>query len=98
MTAKIIVGYVGKTLGDGMGVDKHGTTSRRELTTFDGVVLGTCFLSKKWPMRRSYRGSHMYQIYAHINGRDYTGRGFGEGMSVVLRETAESKRKHLTTD
>jgi len=95
MTAKIIVGYVGKPIKDGMATD---SLSRRELTTFDGVVLGTCFLSKGWSMPRSFTGSTMYQIYARINGRDYTGRGFGENMSVVLRETAESKRQHLTTD
>lgn len=30
---------------------------------------------------------------ARIAGREYTGRGFGEGMCVSLRETAASKRK-----
>jgi hypothetical protein len=86
----MLVAYVGKTIGDGMGLDKHGPTSRRELTDWHGNKLGTCFLSSSWPVR-SYIGSRMYQIYARVNGVDYTGRGFGEGMSVVLRPCAKQK-------
>jgi hypothetical protein len=82
--------YVGKTLGDGMGCDRHGPTSRRALTTFLGTKVGTCALSSSWRVN-SYVGSRMYQIYARINGVDYTGRGFGEGMSVNLRKCAKQK-------
>ncbi len=89
MTAQIIA-YVGATLGDGMGVERHGPTSRRTLTDWHGRKLGTCFLGRGWPIR-SYIGDRMFQIYATIAGREYTGRGFGESMSVVLRETAASK-------
>lgn len=52
-----------------------------------------CFLSTSWRVN-SYIGTHMFQIYARVEGRDYTGRGFGEGMCVNLRETAESARKN----
>lgn len=79
-----IVAYVGKTLGDGMGVERHGSTSRRALTDWQGNQIGTCYLSSSWRIH-SYLGSHMHQIYARIDGRDYTGRGLGEGMAVVLR-------------
>lgn len=61
------------------------------ITTWDGKALGKCSLGKGWPVR-SYLGKRMYQIYATIDGKQYTGRGFGAGMSVVLRETANSKR------
>lgn len=83
-----LIAYVGKTLGDGMGVDRHDSTSRRELTDWSGTKIGVCALSSKWPVR-SYVGSHMYQIYATVNGVEYTGRGFGEGMSVALRPLAK---------
>ena len=81
--------YVGKTLGDGMGVARHGATSRRELTDWHGNVIGTCFLSSSWRVR-SYIGDRMYQIYATINNTTYTGRGFGEGMVVNLRRTTNA--------
>jgi len=84
------VAYVGKTLGDGMGVDRHGPTSRRALTDWHGNQIGTCALTSSWRVR-SYIGCRMYQIYATINGVDYTGRGFGEGMSVVLRRCAKQR-------
>ena len=84
--------YVGKPLGDGMGVDRFGPTSRRALTDWHGNQIGVCFLHKAWRVN-SYLGTHMHQIYATVDGRKYTGRGFGEGMCVSLRETADSKRK-----
>lgn len=40
----------------------------------------------------SYIGLHMSQFYARIGGREYTGRGFGEGLCIRLRETAASAR------
>src|SRR5512146_3423085 len=89
MTDKIVA-YIGKPCGDGIGVDRFGSTSRRYLTQWDGTKFGYCSLSKGWPVR-SYVGSRMYQVHAQIGSRFYTGRSFGEGMAVVLRETAESK-------
>ena len=86
-----LIAYVGNTVGDGMGVERNGSFSRRELTDWHGEKLGACYLGRGWPVQ-SYIGSRMFQIYATVNGKEYTGRGFGEGMSVVLRETAASKR------
>lgn len=90
MTERII-GYVGATLGDGGGCDPHGPRSRRKLETWDGRQIGTCYLSSSWRVH-SYIGDRMYQIYARIDGRDYTGRGFGETMAVVLRPCATKRR------
>jgi hypothetical protein len=82
-----LVAYVGKTLGDGMGVERHGSTSRRELTDWHGNKIGTCAFTSSWRVR-SYIGSYMHQIHATVNGTQYTGRGFGEGMAVRLRLVA----------
>lgn len=79
-----IIAYVGAKLGDGMGCDRHGPTSRRALTNWLGTKIGTCYLSSSWPVRTRI-GSRMYQIWATVNGVAYTGRGFGEGMIVRLR-------------
>ena len=62
------------------------------VTTWAGNRIGTATISAKWRVR-SFMGSHMFQFYARIADREYTGRGFGEGMCVSLRETAASKRK-----
>lgn len=78
------VAYVGPKLGDAMGCDKWSDGSRRALNDWDGTRIGTCFLSSSWWVN-SCIGSRMWQIYATVNGADYTGRGFGEGMSVNLR-------------
>jgi len=86
------VAFVGKKLGDGMGTDRFGETSRHELTLWTGERIGTCALGRGWPVR-SYIGPRMYQIYATVNGVEYTGRGFGEGMAVVLRPCAKQKGK-----
>ena len=88
----MLTAYVGKKLGDGMGVDRFGETSRRELIDGHGAKIGTCAIGKGWRINSAY-GTHMYVIYATVEGREYHGRGFGEGMSVCLRETAESRRK-----
>ena len=91
-----IIAYIGKSCGDGMDLDKEGPTSRRHLTDWHGNHIGTCFLSSSWPIR-SYIGSRMYQVYAKINGREYKGRSFGEGMSIKLYETAHSIRTNAKT-
>jgi hypothetical protein len=90
-TPERFVAYVGDSLNDGMGLDRS-YRSRRALNVWTGLPIGTCFLSSSWKVN-SYIGDRMYQIYATVNGRQFTGRGFGQGMAVVLRETAASKRK-----
>lgn len=85
------VAYVGKAKRNGMGVDRIVGQSY-SLTTWTGDELGNATLCSSWSVN-SYAGSRMYQIYAWMSGREYTGRGFGAGMAVVLRETAASRRK-----
>lgn len=79
-------GYVGKVDGTEYG------SKRRALTGWTGAKIGTIVLGPSWRVN-SYVGSRMYQAYATMAGREYTGRTFGEGMCVCLRETAASKRK-----
>lgn len=61
------------------------------VTVWTGREIGRAFVRSKWRVR-SFIGSHMHQFEARINGRVFTGRSFGEGMAIVLRETAASKR------
>jgi hypothetical protein len=82
--------YVGEKLGDAPGCDKFSNSSRRALKTWLGTQIGTCFLSSSWPVN-SYVGSRMWQIYAIVNGVDYTGRGFGEGMSCNFRRCKQGR-------
>lgn len=49
------------------------------LCDWSGNQIGRWRAVAWWPVR-SYLGSTMYQIEAVIDGRTYTGRGFGEGM------------------
>lgn len=49
------------------------------LCSWGGDMIGRWRATASWPVR-SYMGSRMYQIEAVIDGRTYTGRGFGEGM------------------
>lgn len=65
VTNERAVAYVGKGM--------------RELTDWEGNVIGTCVITASWPIR-SYVSNRMYQIRAHIGGRFYTGRSAGEGM------------------
>ena len=90
VTADYVVAYVGKLLGDRVGIDAP--TGRRALTDWHGNRIGDCALGDGWRVE-SYMGNRMYQIYALIQGRAYTGRGFGEGMSVFMRPTADQRRK-----
>lgn len=86
-----IVAYIGKPNRNGMGVDRvMGQTY--PVTTWTGLPLGFATKGATWRVN-SYVGTHMSQFYARIGGREYTGRGFGEGCAIVLRLTAESKRK-----
>ncbi|HRP25356.1 hypothetical protein [Thauera sp.] len=83
-TPESFVAYVGKWGGTQAAFG-------RDLTTWAGDVIGTVTLRTSWRVN-SYVGSRMYQAYARVGGREFTGRTFGEGMAVVLRETAASKR------
>lgn len=85
-----IVAYIGKPKGNGIGVDRVLGQSWH-VTDWQGNVLGNATKGATWRVQ-SYVGTYMSQWYARINGREYTGRGFGEGMSVVLRETAASRK------
>lgn len=69
------------------------SSDARSVTVWTGLPIGTCRAVSSWPTPRSCIGSRMYQFHATIGGRDYTGRGYGEGMCIALRETAASKRK-----
>lgn len=91
MKTQPIIAYVGDKIGDGMGVNRYGSTSRNHLTDWHGEIIGQCSLASSWRVN-SYIGSYMHQVYATIKEREYTGRGFGRGMSVVLRPTASQKR------
>lgn len=62
------------------------------VTVWTGVDIGRARETSSWRVN-SYVGSRMYQFEARIAGRTYTGRGFGDGMCIVLRETAKSKRE-----
>jgi hypothetical protein len=64
----------------------------KSIMTWTGDSLGSCHLGAGWRVR-SFTGSRMFQATAWVNGREFTGRKFGPGMYVSLRETARSKRK-----
>lgn len=61
------------------------------LQTWRGTWLGVVRLGCSWPVR-SHFGPRMYQAEVRAFGRTYTGRTFGKGMAIRLRETAASKR------
>lgn len=82
--------YIGTPKRNGMGIDRV-VGQTYPVTTWPGNVLGYATRGSSWRVN-SYLGSHMHQFYAKIAGREYTGRGFGEGMCIRLRETAASKR------
>jgi len=49
------------------------------LKAWDGTVIGAARSVASWPIR-SWIGSHMHQVECVVEGRTYTGRGFGSGM------------------
>lgn len=61
-------------------------SSNHYVTTWTGDIVGTCYLGAGWRVH-SYVGSRMYQATAWIAGKEFTGRTFGKGMCVSLRET-----------
>jgi hypothetical protein len=62
------------------------------VTVWTGIELGRAYVTSSWRIN-SPLSSRMYQYAATIAGREYTGRGMGEGMFVSLRLTAEAKRR-----
>lgn len=85
--------YIGDNEPNGMGIDRQLGRSY-PVIVWNGEPIGRATIGSKWPVC-SHWGTHMCQIYARINGREYTGRGFGVGCIVRLRETAESKRGRI---
>lgn len=63
------------------GSDDRNTYS---VTVWTGLAIGTAKETSRWRVN-SLIGSHMRQYHARIGRNVYTGRGFGEGMSIVLR-------------
>lgn len=76
----VIIAYIGNRIGQSYPV-----------TVWTGLEIGTATRGAQWRVN-SCIGTQMAQFYARVGGREYTGRGFGSGMCIKLRETAESKR------
>lgn len=75
-TDKRIVAYVGKKVGDGIGVDRYGETSRNYVTDWHGNQIGYCMLKHRgW----GFGGSKLYSIHGQIGSRSVYGVGLGEG-------------------
>lgn len=90
-TPETIYAYVGTPNRNGMGLDRtYGQTYPVQVWT--GLPIGYATKGKSWRIHGSAWGTHMSMFYARINGREYQGRGFGEGICITLRETAASKR------
>jgi len=83
-----IIAYIGKPIGDGMGVNRYGSTSRRHLTDWHGNIIGKCYFSSSWKIN-SYISDSMHQVYATVDGITYTGRSCGEGMAFKGKRTAK---------
>src|SRR2546422_11649344 len=52
----------------------------KQLTKWDGTVIGTYRLASSWLTPSSCYSSRMFQVYATVNGITYTGRSAGEGI------------------
>ena len=85
------VAFIGKPDNNGLGCDRV-VGQTYAVTDWHGHRFCSATKGSTWPVN-SRIGSHMSQWYTRHNGREYTGRGFGEGMSIVFRETAASKRQ-----
>jgi hypothetical protein len=84
VTDDYIIAYVGKHNADDYAPEHCGPHYLRDLTDWHGNRIGGCYLSSSWRVR-SFMGDYMYQIYATVNGKRYTGRGMGAGMMCRLR-------------
>ncbi len=83
-----IFAYIGVGKKNGIGCDRIVGQSYA-VTVWTGDVLGNATRGATWRQGMTTMG----QFYARIGGREYTGRGQGEGRCIALRETAESKRR-----
>jgi hypothetical protein len=89
---EIFTAYLDKPNRNGMGCDRViGQTY--PVIVWTGLKVGFATKGSSWRVS-SYIGDEMSQFYARVGGREYTGRSFGEGMCITLRETAESKRNN----
>ena len=84
------VAYIGAPQRNGMCGDRIVGQSW-DVTDWQGNKLCSATKGASWRVN-SYIGNTMSQWYCRKAGREYTGRGFGQGMSIVFRETAASRR------
>ena len=56
-----------------------------QLTDWHGNVLGTYRITATWRTPRSFVSATMHQVYATVNGVQYTGRSAGVGMVFAGR-------------
>lgn len=86
----IVTAYPGHSLLD---TPKQDAMGARPLMDFFGNRIGTVTFTASWPIN-SHVGNRMYQMRATIDGvpGEFTGRGLGAGMSVVLRPVTSRKR------
>lgn len=94
-TPESFVAYVGPQTREQRDATNWVACRSWTLTTWAGDPIGTIRLGSGWRVN-SYVGTRMYQAYARVGGREFTGRTYGEGMAVVLRETAASKRRRAS--
>ena len=92
-TPEAIFAYIGAPMGNGMGCDRI-VGQTYPVTVWTGDKIGIATKGATW--RAGPYGDELSQFYARINGREFTGRGQGQGMCIKLKETAESKRKRLS--
>lgn len=59
-------------------------SDNKTVNVWTGLPIGTCKETSRWRVN-SHIGSTMRQYHARIGRNVYTGRGFGEGMAIVLR-------------
>jgi hypothetical protein len=72
-----IVAYVGKKVGDGMGVDKYSPNSRNYVTDWHGNKIGWCAVKFK---QYGFGGTALYSVHGQLGSRFFYGVGTGEGM------------------
>jgi len=65
----------------------------RYITTWDGQRLGIARITKAWRIR-SYWSTHMYQVYARINGTVYQGRTMGDNMIWRGKRVAHASQEN----
>lgn len=67
-------------------------SDNKTVTVWTGLHIGTLRETSRWRVN-SYIGTHMRQYHARIGRNVYTGRGFGEGMAIVLRYSEKLSSK-----